>query len=130
MRPARVSSIWKCGARPAALEDLLLDLGRKHVDAAQNDHVVGTAGDLFHPPHGAGRARQKTGQVARAVTDDRQAFLGECREDKLAHLAVRQNFAGLRIDDLGIEVIFPDMQAVLGLDAFIGNPGPITSDRP
>ena len=36
----------------------------------------------------------------------------------LAHLAVGQHLARLRIDNLGIEMVFPDMQAILGLDAF------------
>ena len=108
----------------AALQDLLLDLGREDVDAAQDDHVVGAAGDLLHPPHRPRRARQQPGQVAGAVADDRQRLLGQRGEDQLAHLAVRQHRAGLGVDDLGVEVVLPDVQPVLGLDAFVGDAGP------
>ena len=44
-------------------------------------------------------------------------------EHQLALLAVRQHAAGLGIDDLGIEVVLPDRQPVLGLDAFLRDPG-------
>ena len=105
------------------LEDELLDLGREEVDAAQDDHVVGAAGDLLHPAHGAGGARQQPGQVAGAVADDRHRLLGQRGEDQLAELAVGQHLAGDRVDDLGVEVVLPDVQAVLGLDALLGDAG-------
>ena len=105
------------------LQKLLLDLGREDVHAAQNDHVVAAPGDLFHPPHRPRGARQQPGQVAGAITDHRQTFLGQRGEDQLAHLAIGQNLAGFGVNDLGVEVIFPDMQAVLRLDAFIGDAG-------
>ena len=57
-------------------EQHFLDLGREHVDAAQDDHVVGAAGDLLHAPHARPRrARQQPRQVAGAVADDRKASL-------------------------------------------------------
>ena len=65
------------------------------------------------------RAGQKTGQVACAITNDREGFLGEGGEDKLPHFAVGQNLARDRVDHLGIEVVLPDVQAVLGLHTFI-----------
>ena len=62
-------------AAPVGREQHFLDLGREHVDAAQDDHVVGTPGDLLHAPHaGPRRARQQPRQVAGAVADDRKAL--------------------------------------------------------
>ncbi|MPN32328.1 hypothetical protein SDC9_179806 [bioreactor metagenome] len=39
-------------------------------------------------------------------------------------LAVGQHVAGFGVDDLGIEMVFPDHRAVLGLDAFRGHARP------
>src|SRR3984893_8102876 len=45
-------------AAPVGGEQHFLDLGREHVDAAQDDQVIGTPGDFLHPPHaGPRRAR-------------------------------------------------------------------------
>ena len=60
-------------------------------------------------------------QVAGAVADDRQRFLGERGEHQFALLAVGQHFAGIGVDDLRIEMVFPDHRAVLALDAFAGH---------
>jgi hypothetical protein len=110
-------------AQALGAQDQFLDLGREHVDAADDHHVVGPAGDLFHAPHAARRAGQQAGQVAGAVADDRQRLLGQRGEHQFALLAVGQHFAGLRVDDLGVEVIFPDVQAVLGFHALLRNAG-------
>ncbi len=67
-----------------------LDLGREHVDAADDHHVVGAAGDLLHAPVRARRAGQEPRQIARAIADDRQAFLGQRGEDEFALLAIGQ----------------------------------------
>ena len=80
------------------VEELLLDLRREHVDAADDQHVVGAAGDLLHAAHRARRAGQQAREVARAVADDRQRLLGERGEHQLALLAVGQHLAGLGID--------------------------------
>src|SRR5438132_4162258 len=105
------------------LEDQLLDLGRKHVDAADDQHVVRAARDLLDPPHRARSRRHEPRQIARAVANDRQRFFAERREYELALLAVGQHRAGLGVDDLGIEVVFPYGEAVLGLDAFLRDAG-------
>jgi hypothetical protein len=42
------------------LEDQFLDLRGKYVDAADDQHVVGAAGDLVHAPH---RTRSRRQQV-------------------------------------------------------------------
>ena len=53
------------------------------------------------------------GQIAGAIADDRHGFLGQRGEDQFAGLAVGQHAAGVRIDDLGKEVILPERQPIL-----------------
>ena len=105
----------------AVLQHQFLDLRREHVDAADDQHVVAAADDLAHAAHAARGGRQQARQVARAVADDRQRFLGQRGEDEFAFAAVGQHLAGLGVDDLGVEVVFPDHRAVLGLDALVGH---------
>ncbi len=104
------------------LDHDLLDLGRKYVDAANDEHVVAAPNDLAHAAEGARSWRQQPGEVARAIANDRQPFLGQRGEHQLALAAVGQRCAGDRVDDLGIEVIFPDHWPVLSLDTFAGDP--------
>src|SRR5574343_1265516 len=112
-------------ARQAGVaQDLFLDLGREDVDATDHQHVVGPASDLADATEGARSRRQQAGQVAGAVADDREGFLGQRGEDRFALFAVGQHFAGFRVDGLGVEMVFPDHRAVLGLDALAGNARP------
>ncbi len=104
-------------------QDELLDLGGEDVHPAHDHHVVGAAGDLLHPAHRPGGAGQQPGEVAGAVADDRHRLLGQRGEDQLAERAVRQHLAGHRVDDLRVEVVLPDVQAVLGLHALVGHAG-------
>ncbi len=99
----------------------LLDLGREHVDAADDQHVIGAAGDLLHAAHRARGTGQQPRQVSGAIADHRKGLLGERGEDKLAELAVGHDVAGLRVDDLRVKMVLPDVQPVLGLDAFVGH---------
>ena len=103
------------------LQHQLLDLRGKEVDAADDQHVIAAAHDLAHAPHAARRGRQQAREVPRAVADDRQGLLRQRGEDQFALAAVRQHFARVRIDDLGVEVILPDHRAVLGLHALTGH---------
>ena len=64
--------------------DQLLDLRGEHVHAADDEHVVGAAGDLVDAAHRARSRRQQPGEVARAVADHRQRLLGERGEHQLA----------------------------------------------
>ncbi len=105
--------------KPAGGHQLFFDLGRKDIYAAQDDHIVRPAGDFLHPAHAPRGSRQKTGQVAGAIADHRQTFFGQGREHQFAHLTVLNDLTGLRIDDFGIEVIFPNVQTVFGFHTFI-----------
>ena len=71
--------------------------------------------------NGSRGAGQQAGEIARAVADDRQRLLGERGKDELAGLSVGARAARVRVDDLGIEVILPDVRAVLGFEAFAGD---------
>ena len=105
--------------------DDLLDLGREHVDAANDHHVVSTADDAVDLAVGATAAallRDDARDIARAVAHERTAFTGEGREDELAVGAVGHGLERLGIDDLRIEMILGDMQAVGG-GAFHRNAG-------
>ena len=104
-------------------QDELLDLRREQVHAPQDDHVVGAAGHLLHPPHRPGRAGQQPGQVPCAVAHHGRRLLGQRGEHEFAPFPVGQNVTGERIDDLGVEVVLPDVQAVLGLDALLRHAG-------
>src|SRR5687767_347061 len=70
--------------KPGLLEDQLLDLRGEDVDATDDQHVVGAAGDLLDAPHGARAARKEAREVARAVADHRQRFLRQRGDDQLA----------------------------------------------
>src|SRR6185295_6674034 len=59
-----------------------------------------------------------------AVADHRHRFLAEAREHELASLAVRQDLPAHGIDDLGIEVVLPDMKTVLAFHALVGDAWP------
>ena len=111
-------------------QHLFLDLGREHVHAAQDHHVIRPPGDLLHPPHRPRGAGQKPRKVAGPVADHRQTLFGERREHQLAQFPVRQHFARLRVDDLGQEVILPDDRAVFRLDTFVGDTRPHDLGQP
>ena len=100
------------------LQNQLFDLGGEDVHAADDQHVVRAARDLADAAHRARGGRQQAGQVARAVADDGQRLLRQRGEDQFTLLAIRQHFARFRIDDLGVEMIFPDDGSVLAFDAF------------
>ena len=106
------------------LEDLLLQLRREDVHAADNQHIVTAPADAIHPAHSAGSPWQQTGQVAGTVADHRQRFFGQGGEQQLAMFAVRQRRAVVRIHHFRVEVIFPDRRTVGGFQALHRYPGP------
>ena len=61
------------------------------------------------------------GDVAGAVAQQRQRLLGQRREDELAVGAVRDEAAGLGVDDLDEEVVLLHVQAVARLRALGGD---------
>ena len=76
------------GRETRELQDQLLDLTREHIHTPDDQHVIGAPGDSRHPAHRARRRRQERGQIASAVADHRQGFLGERSEHQLARRAL------------------------------------------
>lgn len=69
-----------------------LDLRREDVDTLDLEHIVASAERLVHSRVGASAFALlivNPGDVLRAVSEKRYAFLRECRDDKLALLAAR-----------------------------------------
>ena len=98
------------------LHDLLFQLGREDVDAADDEHIVTATADPVHTTHGTGCAGQQARQVAGAITDHRQRLLGQRGKQQFALLAIIKRRAVVRVNDLRIEMIFPDGRTVGGFD--------------
>ena len=94
----------------------LLDELREDIDAAHDEHIVRAPENLFHAdsrPTAAALLGVQDRSVTRAVTNDRHRLFGQRREDQLAFLAVRQFLARAWVDNLGQEVVFLDVHAVV-----------------
>ena len=118
--------------RALDLQQRGLHLRRKDIDAANNQHVVAAAADAPYAPQSpAARAwpGKKRRDVARAIADHRHGLLAEGGQHQLALLAVGQQLAGLRIDDLRVKMIFEDVQAIM-LWHSTPTPGPMISESP
>ena len=73
-----------------------LHLAGEDVHAADDEHVVGPARDPVHAgvgPAADARLGVEAGDVAGAVADEREGFLGEGGDDQFAHLALGQHLA-------------------------------------
>jgi len=113
------------GFDPLDADQDMLDLGREDVDAADDQHVVGTAGDLLHPHQGPAAGTglvEQPGDILGPVADQRDGLLGQGGEDQFSQFAGRQDATGIGIDDLGQEVVLEDVQAAAGLEAFHRHP--------
>jgi hypothetical protein len=64
------------------------------------------------PAATAGRGDQGD-DVARAVADHRHRLLAQGREEQLTLLSIAARRAGVRVDDLRIEIILEDLQTLL-----------------
>lgn len=58
-------------------------------------------------------ARQKAGQVAGTVAQNGHALTAQTGHDQLAHLAIGQGCARLRVHNFGDVGVLPDVQAIL-----------------
>ena len=103
-----------------------LDLRGEHVDAPDDQHVVGAPGDAHD-------ARVRAPADARLIDDPRDVAgavaqhglrpLGQGRDDQLAGLAHGQALAAIGVYGLEQEAVFPGVQAVARLDALAGDAG-------
>ena len=101
------------------------DLAGIDVDAAVDDHVVGTAEDAVMAGHAeaAGTvAGQQAGKVVGAVAQQGHGLLAQAGDHHLAHFAFGHGLQGLGIEDLDDEQVGPVVQAVV-LVAVDGRPG-------
>ena len=106
--------IWYCVAISGKPREHLLDLGREHVHAAQDEHVVGTADDaidLAMRAAAGARLGDDAGDVAGAVAHKRAALARERGEHQLAVFAIGHRLQGVGVDDLGEEVVLGQVQA-------------------
>ena len=105
--------------RSGRLEQTVLHCGREDVDAAHVEHVVGAAGDPEAPGRAAAGARAPArdgDQVARAIAEQRLAFLGKMGADQLARAALPDRLTvARRVEDL-------DEQRVGAVEMQIGGP--------
>ena len=115
------------GLNPFDTHQDRFDLGGEDVDPADDQHVVGTsahAADTGMGPAACARLVADACNVAGAVTDQRDSLFGYGGDDQFAVLAMGQTPAGFGIDDLGDEVVLPDMQPIFSLDALDGHTRP------
>ncbi len=100
------------------IEQYRFDLGREHIDPANNHHVVTASHRLAHLDMGAAtgaRLAVQHANVAGAVPQQRERLFGDAGEHQLAFLPLRQDFSSLWVDDLRNEMILIDMHTGLRL---------------
>ncbi len=102
-----------------------LNLGREHVHAADDHHVVGTPLDPAHPDRGASTGALvvvKPRKVAGAVADDRTRLLGQAGDHQFALLALGDRFKGVGVQARDQNIVLLDVHAGAGR-AFAGDAG-------
>ena len=102
------------------------DLTREDVDAANDQHVVSASSDSLHTNVSAATAtgrRIEGGYIAGAIANDREGFLGQGGNDDFAGFAIGNWLTGVHVHRFDQEVIFKDVQTMLGLDALDANAG-------
>ena len=100
------------------LENRCLDLRREDVDPANDEHVVAAPVDPAYPADGApaaGWGGENGGDVVGAVAQNRHRLLAEGAENQLTFFSIGKGFAGLGIDNFGEEMVFENVESVLGL---------------
>ena len=112
------------GFNVPVLHQYAFNLRGEYIDAPDDQHIIGTSGDLVHAYMGSAAHtgfRIEGCDVPCAVTDDGKGLFGDGGEHQLSGFAIGQDFTGVGIDHLGDEMIFKDMQPFLGLTAFNGD---------
>ncbi len=116
-----------------------LDRAREQVHAAHHDHVVDATQDAVvqtseGPPAGAGRGVEPD-QVAGAIANQRRADAPQVGEHELARRRRRDRRAGARVDHLGDELGFDQVDAAPSRAreagrAHLGHTGVVDAARP
>ncbi len=66
----------------------------------------------------------EAGDVTGPITDEGNPLLGDGGDDQFPRGAGREECAAIRVDDLGNEMVFPDMEPLLRLLALDGDAWP------
>ena len=96
----------------AHLQKRRLDLGREHVHAADDQHVVASArepGDPGRGPAALTGAAVHAGQILGAVADQGNSLLGQGGDHQLSGDAVRHGPESLPVHDFRQEMVLVDM---------------------
>ena len=99
-------------------EDNALHLRGEYVDTTNDKHIVGTTLNTSHTHIGTtavASAGQQRAEVACTITQYGHTLLGQRGEHQLTRLSHRQGLKGYRVDNLGEEMVFVDVRAVLHL---------------
>lgn len=100
------------------LREKFLDLAREHIDAVYLEHVVASTLDnvntrVLLASLTVAAGRYNTRDIVCTETDERSPLLDKCCDYDLALFSVRHGLAGLRIDDLNVNIIIPIMDCRL-----------------
>ena len=90
--------------------------GPEHVDAANDEHIIAASSNSQEPAQRSATLTWLTGnrgKVSRAVTDDGHGLLAQRCQNQFSLGIVWKDITGPRIDNLGIEMIFEDMQPIM-----------------
>ena len=102
--------------RVALIEQYRFDLAREDIDAANDHHIVGTSHRLVHADKGSAAGAflaRKYSDVAGTITNEREGFFIKRGKYQLTLAAFGKYFAGIGINDLGIEVVLVDVHTIL-----------------
>ena len=108
---------------PLRADEHALDLRGEHVDALDDQHVVGAAHHLIHTRVRAAACARlvvDARDVLRAVAQHREALAQQRRHHELARLARRLPLERVGVDDLGQKRVLRKVQAAAAL-ALAGN---------
>ena len=92
------------------------DLAGEHVDAPDNQHIVGAALGLGHPDVGPAAGALLPGEgadIPGAVAEEREGLLVHGGEHQLALLSLGEYLSGIGVNDLRDEVVLVDVHSLL-----------------
>ena len=90
------------------------NLAGEHVDALDDEHIVGAAHNFIHAHMGAAAGAGlvvQAGDVLGAVAQHRHALAGECCHHQLAHLPGGLLLQGVLVDDFRQESVLGEVEA-------------------
>ncbi|MNY16516.1 hypothetical protein D3C86_1497840 [compost metagenome] len=95
-----------------------------YIHPANDKHIIGTAGNGCHFYHVYFRCIVviQAGNIIGPVAQQRHAFFGQCSNHQYTFFACWYRLFGNRIQDLGIEMVFPDITTSFFLKIFHSDP--------